>query len=244
MIARVPPIFLTALLPILLLSSLLAPAMLSGQMPEANDRPVIDATTREVLLDLVVPDKHHHAVADLRPEEVEVYEDGVRQKVLVFRNVQGAEQLQIERKMEQRGQAGKQAAPAATSKETTAALNSLREINFVSVVFADIAPLNLEFARDSVLEFLKNDNLPNTYVTIYRLNRSLQIAQAYTSDKDSLVKAVNAAAKGLYTNDGLGLTASVGAGANAVVQANVANVLASPTTGQATTAAEEKIALE
>jgi hypothetical protein len=78
--------------------------MLSGQMPEANDRPVIHATTREVLLDLVVRDKHHHAVADLRPEEVEVYEDGVRQKVLVFRNVQGAEQLQIERKMEERGQ--------------------------------------------------------------------------------------------------------------------------------------------
>src|ERR1700685_2579420 len=242
MIARVPPIFLTALLPILLLSSLLAPAMLSGQMPEANDRPVIHATTREVLLDLVVRDKHHHAVADLRPEEVEVYEDGVRQKVLVFRNVQGAEQLQIERKMEERGQREKQAAPAATN-EKTVALNSLREINFVSVVFAGIAPLNLEFARDSVLEFLKNDNLPNTYVTIYRLNRRLQIAQAYTSDKDSLVKAVNAAAKGLYTNDGLGLTASVGAGANAVVQANVANVLASPTTGQATTAAEENIAL-
>jgi hypothetical protein len=143
MIARVPPIFLTALLPILLLSSLLAPAMLSGQMPEANDRPVIHATTREVLLDLVVRDKHHHAVADLRPEEVEVYEDGVRQKVLVFRNVQGAEQLQIERKMEERGQREKQAAPAATN-EKTVALNSLREINFVSVVFAGIAPLNLE----------------------------------------------------------------------------------------------------
>src|SRR3984957_16156722 len=152
MIARVPPIFLPALLPILLLSSLLAPAMLSGQMPEANDRPVIHATTREVLLDLVVRDKHHHAVADLRPEEVEVYEDGVRQKVLVFRNVQGAEQLQIERKMEERGQREKQAPQGTAGGGKSAPLNSLREINFVSVVFAEIAPLNLQFARGSVLE--------------------------------------------------------------------------------------------
>ena len=58
---------------------------------------VIHSTTREVLLDLVVRDKHHHPVTDLRPEEVEVYEDGVRQNLRVFRSVQGSEQLATER---------------------------------------------------------------------------------------------------------------------------------------------------
>ena len=40
----------------------------------------------------------------------------------------------------------------------------MRQVNFVSVVLAQIAPLNLEFARRAVREFLKSDNLPNTYV--------------------------------------------------------------------------------
>jgi VWFA-related protein len=123
-------------------------------------------------------------------------------------------------------------------------LNSLREINFVSVVFADIAPLNLEFARQSVLEFLKHDNFPNTYVTIYRLNRKLQIVQGYTADKEALVRAVNAAAKGFSANQGMGLSASVGSGANASVQANVANVVASPLTSPATAIAAESRALD
>jgi VWFA-related protein len=233
-------------LPLFLLNALFVPLLLAGlaaQTGDTNERPVIHATSREVLLDLVVRDKHHHAVPDLRQEEVEVYEDGVRQKVLVFRNVQGAEQLQTERAMERRGAESKDAAVTAHAGEKTPSLNSLRELNFVSVVFAQIAPLNTQFARDSVLEFLKHDDLPNTYVTVYKLNRSMQIVQPYTSDKNSLAKAVNFAAKGVYSDDGLGLSAAVGGGANAAIQATVANVLASPTTGQATTAAAENIAL-
>ena len=40
--------------------------------PPAADpnHPVIRTTTREVLLDLVVRDKHHHADTDLRSDEV------------------------------------------------------------------------------------------------------------------------------------------------------------------------------
>jgi hypothetical protein len=91
--------------PLPALFALLCP-MLAAQTPDASQRPVIHATSREVLLDLVARDKHHHAVADLRPEEVEVYEDGVRQKILVFRNVQGNEQLQTERNAARSGSSG------------------------------------------------------------------------------------------------------------------------------------------
>lgn len=193
-------------------------------------RPVIHTTTREVLLDLVVRDKHHHAVTDLRPEEVEVYEDGVRQNVRVFRKIQGSEQLQTERSV-----AGAQNATASVkSGENPLPLNSMRQVNFVSVVFAGIAPLNLEFARLAVLEFLKSDNLPNTYVTIYRLDRSLQVMQPYTSDKDVLAKAVGEATKGLRGVGGLGVASTVASSAVATLNASAENILASPTTGAAT----------
>jgi VWFA-related protein len=213
------------------------PALLAQTTPpplvEPN-RPVIHTTTREVLLDLVVRDKHQHAVTNLRPEEVEVYEDGVRQTVRVFRNIQGSEQLQTERSI---AGAPNAAAPA-KSGEDQHPLNSMRQVNFVSVVFGQIAPLNLEFARRAVLEFLKSDDLPNTYVTIYRLDRSLEVMQPYTSDKDSLAKAVGAATKGLKSSNGLDVSASVVSSAQATLQASAENILASPMTGAATAQAE------
>ena len=191
------------------------------------DRPVIHTTTREVLLDMVVRDKHHHPVTDLRPDEVEVYEDGVRQNVRVFRSIQGAEQIETERSV-----AGTQKAPALTTRtgDDSRPLNSMRQVNFVSIVFAEIAPLNLEFARQAVLEFLKSDNLPNTYVTIYRFNRSLQMMQPYTSDKDSLAKAVDATTKGLRGGGALNVNSTVASSSLAMLTAKSENILANPQT--------------
>ncbi len=205
------------------------PALLCQTTPPPAvepDRPVIHTSTREVLLDLVVRDKHQHPVKDLRPEEVEIYEDGVRQDVRVFRNIEGRDELANER-----GDTGAQKTTApAKSGETPHPLNTMRQVNFVSVVFAEIAPLNLEFARHALQEFLKTDNLPNTYVTIYRLDRRLQLLQSYTTDKDSLAKAVDAATKGLRGGGGLDVSASVVSSAVATLNAVSENIIASPQT--------------
>jgi VWFA-related protein len=220
---------------VLVLNALVTlPALLcQTSSPVAADpsRTVIHTTTREVLLDLVVRDKHHHAVADLRREEVEVYEDGVRQNVRVFRSIQGSEQLATERTV-----AGDRKVPSLNPKsaDDPRPLNSLRQVNFVSVVFAQIAPLNLEFARRAVLEFLKSDNLPNTYVTIYQLNHTLQLVQPYSSDKDSLAKAVEASTKGLKGGGGPDVSSTVASSATAALTASAENILASPFTGAAT----------
>src|SRR5580658_8782289 len=110
----------------------------TGSPPAVEpNKPVIHSTTREVLLDLVVRDKHQHPVTDLRPEEVEVYEDGVRQNLRVFRNIRGSEQLATERSAEGASNSTQSAQPA--TNEAPHPLNSMRQVNFVSVVFAEIA---------------------------------------------------------------------------------------------------------
>lgn len=218
---------------VLLLSGLAGP-LCAGQTPAnqqspANQQtPTIRTTTREVILDLIVRDKHHHAITDLRPDEIQVYEDGVRQKITAFRDVQGVEQLEMEQAL------AKSKTPALSAGAPQAPSTALKELNFVSVVFAQIAPLNLEFAREAVLEFLKSGNLPNTYVTIYRLDRSLQLIQPYTADKTALTNAVNAAAKGVNLAGGLGTSAIVTSGIDASIQAAETNIIASPQTSPAT----------
>ncbi|HEY0757788.1 MAG TPA: VWA domain-containing protein [Acidisarcina sp.] len=209
----------------------LAPALLA-QAPTATadaDRPtVIHATTTEVLVDLVVRDKNHHLVTDLQPGDVQLFEDGVPQTVKVFRSVRGEDQLQSEQTdaLKRSQMEGK-----ASSASDVHPLNTLRQVNFVSVIFAQIAPLNLDFARRAVLEFLKSDDLPNTYVTIYRLDTNLNLVRAFTSDKASLEKAVEAATKGLYTKDGIDMQAVIASGVLASLNASTEQAAASPNTG-------------
>ena len=216
-----------------------------SQAPSGSDqRPVIRSTTREVLLDLVVRDKHHHALTDLRPEEVEVYEDGVQQHVKAFVGVQGAEQLQNERSQANEASSAAGGSARSTGSGNAPRVNALRQLNFVAVVFAQIAPLNLDFARQAVSEFLRSDNLPNTYVTVYRLNQTLTTVQTYTGDKDVLAKAVSAATKGLSSREGVNTTASVVSSGNAALKAVGANIIASPQSGPATVQGIQSILLD
>ena len=218
------------------LSAFMTCPMVMGQAPSQDSNPhsVIRTTASEVVLDVVVRDKHHHVVRDLRPIEVQVYEDGVPQKIRAFRDVQGADQLQTERVA-----ARASSKHAVTNAEEVLPGNELRQVNFVSVVFAQISPQNMEFAREAVREFLKSDNLPNTYITLYRLNRTLDLIRPFTDDKELLAKSIDSASTGLFAK--LESQAPVAGAAKASLQATGANIVANPTTGPATVQAVENV---
>jgi VWFA-related protein len=176
--------------------------------PATDQNPVIRSRAGEVLLDLVVRDKHHHLVNDLTPADVEVYEDGVRQDIKHFQLAEGAEELQAERKDVQAKTIEKGSQSASPVPQET-----LKQLNFVSIVFAPTAPLNREFAREAVLDFLKSDTLPNTYVTIYSMGNTLQLVQPYTADKDTLMAAVNKVSKGISSKTDSDASTSVASSA-------------------------------
>lgn len=116
----------------------------------------------------------------------------MKQKIDSFRFVGGREQLESET-----------AAAQSQSQETAGGGSShtLRELNFVSVVFAPMAPNNLDFARQAVFAFLKNEVLPNTYVSIFRLDTRLRLILPYNHDLEGLRRAANEATKIYSTHD-------------------------------------------
>src|SRR6266700_1565830 len=82
---------LTSLTLVILLSFLTLaqqPAITSDQktrqQPRPTDDDVVRITTNLVQVDAVVTDKNGKPVTDLRPEEVEIYEDGKPQKITHF----------------------------------------------------------------------------------------------------------------------------------------------------------------
>ena len=141
--------------------------------------------TREVLLDFVVRDKHQHEVKDLRPEEVEILEDGARQTLKSFQY-----------------RTGKDAPPdpAGVSHDANQPLklDPLREINLVTMVFAGMSPLSRAQAAAMAHDFLRTEPGPNTWIGVYTLNFRLAAIQPYTTDVELLHKAVDRAATGQY----------------------------------------------
>ena len=180
----------------------------------SDQNPVIRSRAGEVLLDMVVRDKHHRLVNDLALGDVEIYEDGVLQEIKHFQLAQGAEELQSERKdVAKTAEKGSQSVSPAHQE-------TLKQLNFVSIVFAPTAPLNREFAREAVLDFLKSDTLPNTYVTIYSMGNTLQLVQPYTADKDTLMAAVNKVSKGISSKTGSDASTAVASSAIATTLGN------------------------
>src|SRR5271155_2782096 len=116
-----------------LLAALCWSAGLNAQQSQPPGAPevILRGGTQEVLLDFVVRDKHQKLVRDLRPENVQIFEDGVLQKVrsFSFRD-------------------GRNAADAPPSSNVTGSalnLNSsdpLRQINLVTLVFEAMSPLS------------------------------------------------------------------------------------------------------
>ncbi|MGO9232356.1 MAG: hypothetical protein ACLQKA_24425, partial [Bryobacteraceae bacterium] len=141
---------------------LVTTAVIPGLAQDATLPPVeptIRVTATEVALDLVVRDKKGRQVKNVKPGEVEIYEDGVRQQLLSFRMVPGRE---TERREE--SQPKQQIAPTSLP---------LRELNTVCIVFHNIDPVTRPHAVEIVKEFIKANLPPESYIGIFNLNEKL-----------------------------------------------------------------------
>jgi VWFA-related protein len=137
-----------------------------------------DATTSSpVVLDLVVRDKKNAQVGDLRAEEVELYEDGVKQTIEGFRRVATAP-------------------PDAGVSATGAAPESARLVVFL---FPRLQGAERDLARNAAEEFVKKQLTPGTSVAVLLAGPELVPVQGFTSDaavlKDALRRALDPAAR-------------------------------------------------
>lgn len=162
---------------------LLLPCCCGAQSPPV---PVITSTSSEVVVDFVARDKHGHIVRDLRPEEVRVFENDVRQQMraLTFSD-KGAPATP-------ESQTGAAESPAATS-----ALQSRQELNRANVVtLLVVGPINSMSdngvaARDLMRDFFTAEMHPDTYVGVFFiLNGNLHTVLPYTNDRAEVDRAV------------------------------------------------------
>ena len=163
-----------------------------AQTPQASDV-VIRSSAREVLLDLVVRDAHGKLVTNLKPDEIAVYEEGVRQDVRAFRLVAGSEvRLEDEK---QAAEAKAAAAPAAAdSPAPRPPVNPLRTVNVVCLIMNDLDKCTRSFAFEAARKFVDQELRPNTFIGVFTLDSTgLRPVFPFSNNRERLLKAVQLA---------------------------------------------------
>ena len=170
---------------IILAIPLATPALVPAQVHETSFR----TTTSEVLLDFVVRDKHGQIIRDLRPDEVQVFEDGVPQRQRYIQFFDGRRTLQ------EASAADAIAKPnSAESSSAPHTVNELRDISVISVIIGNLDPRGRKITLDAMRKFAKTDLDSNTYVGVFSLGRAgLRNLQPYTNDAANVGAAVEKA---------------------------------------------------
>lgn len=148
-----------------------------AQTPQSAPDTAIKTNVDEVLLDIVVRDKKGKAVYDVKPGDVTVTDNGVKQKVTSFRLVQGSE--------------------AVSAEGTRSALDPLHQVRLVTLAFQAMGGVDQrQLARKAALDLVKNEQGTNVFFSVAEIDTHLNLLQPFTRDRAALEKAINMATSG------------------------------------------------
>ena len=195
---------------------LLLIAPLSTQAQTTDQSLTIGA--KEVLLDVIARDKKGRNVRDLKPEEIEIYEDGVKQTITSFRLLETTV-----------------AATTIANTSTSFPVDPSRPVNLVTMVFDNLDNSSRKLAREAALDFVNTGMQQNVMVAVYTVSNRFYVLQSFTTDKDKVRQAIELAtnrAEGQYPDVSRKIVEQMeiiansadfgpGAGAPAVAQAGV-----------------------
>src|SRR5882762_7854161 len=170
---------LIAPLTVALLAAFSLAAQGQPQQASSDQAPTtIRSTAQEVLLDIVFRDKKGRTIRDVRPEEIHISEDGVEQNLTSFRLIEG--------------NAPKSGIPGAVTTESlTPALDPMREIRLVTLVFEGLDVEGKRFFRQALKDILDTAPEQNLYFSILTIDQKLHVIQPFTADHAALLKSVD-----------------------------------------------------
>lgn len=174
-------------------AALLGACLLSAQQqpPQAAEEPLIRVGAQEVLLDIVVRDRRGRIVRDLKPEEVEVYDQGARRDLRAFRLIAGGTVVS--------GETVRSGAASPTATPPPALYDPQREPRLVSLVFEGLDTESRRLMRKACEQLLAGELGSNVYLAVFMIDPQLRVLQPYTADRNKAREAVELATGAPYT---------------------------------------------
>src|SRR3989441_10714359 len=203
------------LLPLVLVASLvgsIASAQQVGTPPPApvlqtqkpEDVDVVRITSNLVQVDAVVTDKNGKLVTDLKPEEVEIFEDGHKQKITHF-SFNLSESAPTER-------VAKSAATDKTAPPIPTARLRPEDIKRTIAIVVDDLGLSFEstyYVRRALKKFVDEQIQSGDLVAIIRTSGGMGALQQFTSDKRQLYAAIERVKWNAIGRSGVGAFAAI-----------------------------------
>ena len=161
------------------------PALIPQERPREGQAPAFGTTTAVVTLDLVVRDKKGRPVRDLKPGEIEVFEDDARCPVRSFRLVEGESGVEA---------GAPSAAPAPEAPAPAAAVADPAHVpTLVTLVFDRFDAEGAKLARKAALDFVARGSGPRTRIAVFRIASGLALLAPYSADAETLNAAIGRA---------------------------------------------------
>jgi VWFA-related protein len=149
-----------------------APPQTPAQPVSTTPLTKITAGAQEVVVDLVVRDKHGNLVRDLTPADMEITDAGLPVKINNLRLFAGGQAKEPEVK------------------------DSARAVRLVSLVFEHYGADAGQLARETADEIFKADTAATLFFSVMQVDRRLRLVQYFTTDKTLLRNAVESACLG------------------------------------------------
>jgi VWFA-related protein len=154
-------------------------------VPQAKP-PEFRADTAVVMLDVIARDRKGRPVVDLRPDELQVSENGQRCEIRSFAFVESERRLEL---AEPPGPST--VAPPPASEAATGA-----PLNLVSLVFDRLGLEDNRLAAKAARAFVEDGIAHRTRVAVFKIGTRLTLLQKFTSEKQLLLRAIEEATAG------------------------------------------------
>src|ERR1043166_720101 len=173
------------------------------QSQRPSDDDVVKITTNLVQVDAVVTDRNGNLIRDLRPEEIQIFEDGRQQKITNF-NLITQETVITER------------APAPPLDKTAPPLPTAKlhpeDVRRTIALVVDDLGLSFEsthYVREALKKFVDQQMQPGDLVAIIRTSGGIGALQQFTSDKRQLYAAIDRVKWFMNGRSGIGAFAPI-----------------------------------
>jgi VWFA-related protein len=167
--------------------------------PAPQATPEFRAGTAVVVLDVIARDKKGRPVRDLKPEELQVFENDQRCEIRSFRLVES------EGTLEPAGAAAVAGAVAPVAPPPTAergeGAGQRAPLNLVTLVFDRMSLEDRRRAERAARDFVERGMDSRTQAAVFVIGTRLGLAEGFTADKDALLKAVALATSGTDLKD-------------------------------------------
>lgn len=156
-----------------------------GPTPPGDDTDVVKITTALVQVDVTVTDRKGNVITDLRPEEIEIYENGEKQPITKFSFVSSSS-AQVEQKNQPKSEKSGVVMPPPTAVRPD-------QVRRTIALVVDDLTLSFEstnYVRQALKKFVDQQMEPGDLVAIIRTGAGIGALQQFTNDKRQLYAAI------------------------------------------------------